>query len=282
MSGTVAAALRDAATRLAAAGVADPMRDARVLMAAALAVPPFGLTPVLRDPLAPAAAAAFAAHLAARLARRPVAQILGRREFWGRSFAVTGDVLDPRPETETLIALALEGPPPARLLDLGTGSGAILATLLAEWPGARGLGTDLSDAALAVAAGNAARHGVAARARFRRADWTEGLTGPFDLVVSNPPYIPAGAIAGLAPEVRDWEPRLALTPGPRGLESYERIAAGLGALLAPGGRGLFEIGADQGAAVSALFRAAGFVRVTLHPDLDGRDRVVAVAAAAGG
>jgi len=279
MNGTVQAALAAAAARLAAAGVPDPARDARVLMAAALGVPPAGLTPRQRDALPPAAAAVFAAHVAARGGRRPAAQILGRREFWGRSFEVTGDVLDPRPETEALVALALQGPAPARLLDLGTGNGAILVTLLAEWPEARGLGSDLSAAALAVAARNAARHGVAVRSEFRRADWTDGLRGPFDLVVSNPPYIPAAELAALAPEVRDWEPRLALTPGPRGVEAYERIAARLAALLDPCGRALFEIGAGQGPAVTALFRRAGFVRVKLHPDLDGRDRVVAVAAA---
>ena len=277
MTGTVEAALRDAAARLRAAGVADPVRDARLLMADALGAPASGLTAVARDPLAGAAAARFAAHVAARLRRRPVAQILGRREFWGRSFTVTADVLDPRPETETLVALALDGPPPARLLDLGVGSGAILVSLLAEWPAARGLGTDLSDAALAVAAGNAARHGVADRSAFRQADWTDGIDGRFDLVVSNPPYIAGATVAELAPEVRDWEPRVALTAGATGLESYWRIAAGLAGVLAPGGRALFEIGADQGAAVAGLFRDAGFASVSVHPDLDGRDRVVAVA-----
>ncbi len=278
MSATVEAALRRAAARLAAAGVADAGRDARVLMAAALGLPPAGLTPVVREALPPDAAAVFDAHVAARAARRPVAQILGRREFWGRSFAVTPDVLDPRPETETLVALALQGTPPARLLDLGVGSGAILVTLLAEWPHARGVGSDISDAALAVAAGNAARFGVASRTDLRKADWTDGVGGRFDLVVSNPPYIPASAVPGLAPEVRDWEPHLALTPGPSGLEGYERIAAGLGALLAPGGRALFEIGADQGACVQAVFRSVGFSAVAVHRDLDGRDRVVAVSA----
>jgi release factor glutamine methyltransferase len=218
----------------------------------------------------------FAAHVAARLARRPVSQILGRRAFWGRDFEVTTDVLDPRPETETLVALALRGAPPTRLLDLGTGSGALLTTLLCEWPQARGLGTDLSDAALAVAARNAARHGVAGRAALRRADWTQGIEGAFDLVVSNPPYIPEAEVAALAPEVRDWEPHQALTPGPRGLESFERIARGLAGLLAPQGRALLEFGAGQGEAVAGVFREAGFRQVALRPDLDGRKRVVEV------
>jgi release factor glutamine methyltransferase len=207
-----------------------------------------------------------------------VAQILGRRAFWGRDFAVSAAVLDPRPETETLIARALEGPAPASLLDLGTGSGILLVTLLAEWPDAHGLGTDIDGAALAVASENAARHGVAGRAAFREADWTVGLEERFDLVVSNPPYIPAADVEGLSPEVRDWEPRHALTAGPTGLEAYGRIAAGLAAVLAPGGRALFEVGVGQGAAVAALLREAGFGAMAVHADLDGRDRVVSCGA----
>lgn len=277
---TVQAALAGAAAELAAAGVPDPARDARALMSAVLGIPPGRLTLAARDPLAPAAAAAFAGLVAERRRFRPVAQLIGRRAFWGRDFTVTADVLDPRPETETLIAAALAGPPAARILDLGTGSGAILLTLLAEWPDASGLGTDADPAALAVAATNAHHLGVGPRASFAVADWTDGLTGRFDLVVSNPPYIPAPDLGSLAPDVRDWEPRAALTPGPTGLEAYERIAAGLAGVLAPGGRGLFEIGAGQGFAVAALFHAAGHRRTRLHPDLDGRDRVLEVGPAA--
>jgi release factor glutamine methyltransferase len=269
---SVREALAAGAARLAAAGVADPARDARRLMAEALGLAPDRLTLVLGEAVPGAAAAAFGRMLEERARARPVAQILGRRAFWGREFAVTGAVLDPRPETETLVALALEGARPERILDLGTGSGAILVTMLAEWPEAAGTGTDIDGAALAVAAGNAARHGVAARAAFLRADWTEGVAGGFDLVVSNPPYIPEAEVAGLAADVRDWEPRHALTAGPTGLEAYRRIAAGLGAVLAPGGRVLLEVGAGQGAAVAALFSGARVL-----PDLDGRDRVVEVA-----
>ncbi len=161
-----------------------------------------------------------------------------------------------------------------RILDLGTGSGILLVTLLAEWPDAHGLGTDIDPAALAVAAANAARHGVAGRAAFREADWTAGLGERFDLVVSNPPYIPAADVEGLSPEVRDWEPRHALTAGPTGLEAYGRIAAGLAAVLAPGGRALFEVGVGQGAAVASLLQGAGLGGTVVHRDLDGRDRVV--------
>jgi release factor glutamine methyltransferase len=280
MTGTVRAALAAGAARLAAAGVPDAARDARRLMAAALGVPQDRLALLTAEPLAPEADAAFGRMLGERARRRPVAQIVGRRAFWGRELAVTGAVLDPRAETEVLIARALAGPAPATILDLGTGSGAILLTLLAEWPAARGLGTDIDPAALAVAEANAGRLGVVDRAAFRRADWTDGVTGRFDLVVSNPPYIAEAALAGLAADVRDWEPRAALTPGPTGLESYRRIAAGLAAVLAPGGRALFEIGADQAAPVADILRAAGFDDATVHRDLDGRDRVVEVAARA--
>ncbi len=276
MSGTVQAALTQAAARLTAVGVPDAARDARLLMAAALGIPPAQITPRARDPLSERCADVFAHLVAARLSRQPVAQILGVRAFWGREFEITADVLDPRPETETLIARALDGARPARLLDLGTGSGILIVTLLAEWPGSRGTGTDVSAAALAVATRNAARHGVADRADIRQADWFLGVDGPFDLIVSNPPYIPEGEIAALSPDVRDWEPHLALTPGPTGLESYAAIARGLPAALAPGGRALFEIGAGQGADVTAIIRAAG-LEARIHADLDGRARVVEAA-----
>lgn len=270
---SIAAALKAGAARLATAGIADPMRDARLLMAHALEVEAGRLTPMLPDPLPPGAAVRFEAALAARASRKPVSQITGRRLFWGRVFHVTPDVLDPRPETETLIAAALEASF-ARVLDLGTGSGCILISLLAERPGARGLGTDLSPAALAVAAENARALGVAARAGFCESDWFAAVGGRFDLIVSNPPYITEAEMAGLAPEVRDHEPHLALSPGGDGLAAYRAIAAGARAHLSPGGRIMVETGPAQGAAVAALFSLAGLETVRIHPDLDGRDRVV--------
>lgn len=275
---TAAQALATGVARLAAGGLDDAGRDARRLLAHALGVGPDRLALHLRDPVDPAAAARFEAAIAARLRRQPVAQITGRRQFWGRGFAVTPDVLDPRPETETLVAAALARPA-VRVLDLGTGSGCILLTLLAEWPCATGLGTDLSAPALAVAAANAAALGLAGRADLRRGDWTGCIDaasdGPFDLIVSNPPYIAAADMAGLAPDVRDWEPHGALTPGGDGLAAYRAILPALPALLAPGGRVLLEIGAAQGAAVAAIARAAGLARIAVLPDMDGRDRVVA-------
>lgn len=268
--------LREGTERLARAGVADPARDARLLLARAIGVGADRLTLVLGDPLGPGAEERFEALIAERALRRPVSQILGRRAFWGREFLVTRDVLDPRPETETLVAAALEGMPGARVLDLGTGSGILLVTLLAEWPEASGIGADMSADALTVAEENAARHGVAARAAFRRTDWAEGISGRFDVIVSNPPYIPEAEVASLAPEVRDWEPRVALTAGPSGLEAYERIALDLARLLAPGGRALLEFGAGQGERIARIFASQGFADTRFLRDLDGRDRAIVV------
>ena len=264
-------ALAQAIQRLDAAGIPDAPRDARLLLAHALGIAPDRLTLVLRDPVG-AEQAGFAAAIARRAAREPVSHITGRRLFWGRAFHVTADVLDPRPETETLIAEALGGPFD-RVLDLGTGSGAILLTLLAERPAARGLGTDLSDRALAVARGNAAALGLEPRADFARGDWFGPVTGRFDLIVSNPPYIAEAEMAGLSPEVLR-EPRMALTPGGDGLDAYRAIVRGAGAHLTPGGRLMVEIGPTQGAAVAGLMAGAGLQGIACRPDLDGRDRVV--------
>ena len=270
---TLREVLADAVQRLRAAGVEDPGRDARLLLAGALG---------LRGSLAAAdpartitadEAAAVGRHVAARAARQPVSQILGRRAFWGRDFIVTPDTLDPRPDTETLVEVALAAPF-ARVLDLGTGTGCLLLTLLAERPGATGLGTDVSPAALEVARRNAAALGLTDRADLAIASWFEGVGGNFDLIVSNPPYIAAAEMAGLAPEVRDWEPRGALTDEGDGLGAYRAIATGAAAHLVPGGRIAVEIGLGQEGAVAGFFRAAGLAGVATHHDLTGRVRVV--------
>lgn len=270
---TAAEALRAAVGRLRAAGVEDAPGDARRLLAHALGVAPDRVTLLLPDALAPAAAAAFDAAVAARARRQPVAQITGRRAFFGHEFRVTPDTLDPRAETEVLVAAALERPF-GSILDLGTGTGCILLSCLAAMPAASGIGTDRSEAALAVAQANAADLGLAARARLLHSDWFDAVTGRFDLIVSNPPYIAEAEIADLAPEVRDWEPRGALTPGGDGLDAYRAIAAGARARLVPGGRILLEIGPTQGPAVRDLLQAAGLAGVAIRHDLDGRDRVV--------
>ncbi|MBD3677650.1 MAG: peptide chain release factor N(5)-glutamine methyltransferase [Rhodobacteraceae bacterium] len=271
---TAAEALREGAARLAEAGIEGAQRDARRLMAHALGIAPDRLSLVLRDPIPEGAQAAFEDAIAARLRRVPVSQIIGRREFYGREFRVTSDVLDPRPETETLVDMALSQGF-ARVLDLGTGSGCILLTLLAERPAATGLGTDVSEAALSIARDNAARLGLADRVEFRLGDWFAPVTGDFDLIVSNPPYIALSEMPDLAPEVRDHEPRQALTDEGDGLGAYRAILADAPGHLRPGGRILVEIGASQGEAVATLFRAAGLQDTTVHSDMDGRDRVVA-------
>jgi release factor glutamine methyltransferase len=265
--------LRAAIPALRAAGIEDGARDARRLLAHAMGIPPDRLTLHLRDDLTPEQAAAFAAALTARTARQPVSQITGTRAFWGRDFRVTRDTLDPRPDTEALVAEALTAAY-ARVLDLGTGTGCILLTLLAERPQSMGLGVDISPEALAVATENARLLRLEAQVQLRASDWFSEVSGSFDLIVSNPPYIAADEMPDLAPEVRDWEPHLALTPGGDGLEPYRIIAAHAPAHLAPGGRLMVEIGPTQGAAVSGYFRDAGLQAVRILPDLDGRDRVV--------
>lgn len=267
-------ALRRAIPLLQEARIEDAARDARVLLAHALGIGHDRLTLHLPDEMTEPQVGVYDEALAARIARQPVAQIIGRRVFWGQSFRVTKDTLDPRPETEVLVAEALSQPF-LKVLDLGTGTGCILLSCLKGMPMARGVGTDISDAALRVAMGNTRDLGLEARARFRKADWFAGVTGAFDLIVSNPPYIAADEMPELSPEVRDWEPHLALTPGGDGLDAYRAIARGAGARLMPGGRLLVEIGPTQGQAVAALFAAAGLSEVRILPDLDGRDRVVA-------
>lgn len=270
------ALIRAAAAQLAEAGVAEPERDARLLYRWAARLDGAGLAAGIGEPAEMAEQARFALAVEARAQRMPVSHITGRREFWGRSFEVSEHVLDPRPETETLVAAALAGPAPARILDLGTGSGCILATLLCEWPNAHGTGVDISLEALGVAARNAERLGLAGRIELLRTDWLQGIEGPFDLVVSNPPYIAFAELGDLAPEVKEFEPIVALTPGGDGLGAYRQIAAGVGRVLAPGGRVMVEVGEGQAEAVSALFAAAGLEPAGTRPDMDGRTRVVLV------
>lgn len=276
MSETVGAALARVSQALAGAGIPDPARDARALVAHAAGLPPDRVMIERDRVLAPDMAAILDRAVTARMSWQPVAQITGRRLFWGREFSVTPDTLDPRPETETLIALALEGPPAERILDLGTGTGIIPVTLLCEWPGATAVATDISGAALAVARRNAQDLGVADRIEFLTSDWFDGVQGRFDLITSNPPYISALEFEGLTPDVKDWEPRQALTPGGDGLSAYRAIAMELKGHLTPEGKAFFEIGATQGEQVSGIFRAAGFSECRVHKDMDGRDRVVQV------
>ena len=275
---------RNAAARLFRdAGIATPDLDARILLCAATGASHEGLIANAERAMAPEEAARFASLVERRLAGEPVSRICGKREFYGRSFRINAHTLDPRPDTETLIDTVLEiadgegwrGQPLA-IADLGTGSGAILISLLAAFPLAHGIGVDLSGEALEVAAENAARLGVAARAQFLKGDWLDGLASErFDLIVANPPYIPTREIAGLPLEVKDRDPHLALDGGADGLDAYRRIAAGAAMALRPGGRIVLEIGMDQAAAVSGLLKESGFglnIETAVRRDLAGRPR----------
>ncbi|SDC19239.1 peptide chain release factor N(5)-glutamine methyltransferase [Ruegeria marina] len=275
MSGqTAAQAMAAAAARLRAAGVPDPARDARLLLAHAARIEASRVTLIAPEDLAPEIAERYEQLIALRAVRVPVSHLLGEREFYGRRFKVSAEVLDPRPETETLVEVALSAPFD-RVLDLGTGSGCILVTLLAERPTATGMGVDLSEAACLQASANAVLHRVAERVNIVASDWFERVGGRFDLIVSNPPYIALAEMQGLAPEVLRHEPEMALTDGGDGLGAYRRIAAGAPDHLVPGGRLMVEIGPTQALTVSQLFEAAGLSGIRVIPDLDGRDRVVA-------
>ena len=265
------AELAAAAARLN--GASDtPRLDAELLMAHALGIAREGL---LLGPDRPAPDA-FEALVARRLAGEPIAYITGTRGFWTIELAVTPAVLIPRPDSETLIDAAVEhfgGVGPATILDLGTGSGALLLAALDQWRGATGLGVDASAAALAVARGNAERLGMADRACFAIGDWAGGIANRFDLLLCNPPYVETGAI--LPRDVAEHEPAAALFAGADGLADYRRLAPQLGRLIAPGGLAAIEIGSGQAAAVAALFGAEGLA-CTVRRDLSSLDRCILV------
>lgn len=270
---TCAQILAQGAERLAGAGVPGPMRDARRLLAHAIDISSTRLTLVLPDPATAALTARFFNLIEQRANRQPVSQIIGTREFFGRSFRVSPDVLDPRPETELLVEMALKYPF-ERVLDLGTGSGCVMLSILAERPGTIGKGADISQSALDVAAENSASLGLSDRCEFLKSDWYRCVEGRFDMIVANPPYVSAVEYGHLAPEPRQWEPKIALTPGGDGLSPYRKIAPGSLCHLTPGGRLIVEIGPTQGRAVNAIFSDTGLIDCTIHKDLDGRDRVV--------
>ncbi|MGJ8627795.1 MAG: peptide chain release factor N(5)-glutamine methyltransferase [Sulfitobacter sp.] len=270
---TAAQAMAAAASRLRAAGVPDPARDARILLAHAASVDAARVTLIAPEEIAPEIAERFEHLVALRAVRVPVSHLIGNRDFYGRSFKISRDVLDPRPETETLIELALADPF-ERVLDLGTGSGCILVSLLAEQPEARGVGVDVSEAACLQASVNAVLHDVQDRAEVLQSDWFAAVEGRYDLIVSNPPYLAASEMESIAPELALHEPAIALTDGADGLSVYRIIAERAQGYLTAEGRVMVEIGWQQGDSVCALFTAAGWGRVTLAHDLDGRPRVV--------
>ena len=279
MSDTLVKAWTAARDRLKAAGIDSPVIDARLLVEAAASAQRVDLISDPHRQLSEAQAAELEGYLVRRERREPVARILGRKGFWKIVLTLTPHVLVPRPDTETVLDVALAAFDEYRafsVLDLGVGSGAILLAILAERPLAKGLGIDVSDEALAVARENAARLGLENRAAFLRSDWTSGLQeAGFDLVVCNPPYVASGDIAALEPEVRDHEPRLALDGGPDGLDAFRALAPQVLRVLKDGGRFLLETGAGQTEAVRALMLEAGAVELEALDDLAGHDRVVA-------
>ncbi|WP_347263142.1 peptide chain release factor N(5)-glutamine methyltransferase [Nitrobacter sp.] len=279
---TIESIRRALTARFEAAGIDSAALEARMLTGAVLGLDLTGLIAQGLRRLDEDDAARLDALARRRLAGEPLARILGTKEFWGLPLKLSADTLVPRADTETVVEAALgvlraEGrtQEPLRIADLGTGSGAILLALLTELPAATGVGTDLSAAALGTARTNAQGVGLSARAQFLVSDYGDGLSGPFDLIVSNPPYIRSADIPALAPEVRDHDPHLALDGGLDGLDAYRRIAPQAAALLADGGLLVLEIGQGQGGAVSRLVTAAGLtVMGSVRADLAGIGRAV--------
>ncbi len=273
---TLAAALESAARRLKQAGVPEPRREARLLVGHALGVE---VEVVLGDPeraIGGSEAARIAALVTLRAERRPMAQVLGVREFWSLPFRVAAETLDPRPDSETVVEAALacvsDRNAGLRLLDLGTGTGCLLLALLSELPRARGVGVDVCGQACAVARANAVALGLDGRASFVVGDWGRNLAGAFDLIVANPPYVPESEFGALDPEVSLFEPRRALSGGADGLACYRALAPDLVRLLAPQGTAILEVGAGQASAVRSIIAGAGLVWAGLRHDLAGRER----------
>jgi len=279
-------AIRLIAQSFHGAGVEAPEVDARALLGHALRLDRAQLIAQADRILEPREIDMVSALAARRLRREPVSRILGTKEFWSMPLTVTPDVLVPRPDTETVIEAALDlvvrgglRMEKLRLLDIGTGSGALLLALLSELPHATGLGTDISAAALSVARANAERLGFAGRCTFAACDIAAGVGGPFDLIVSNPPYVARGDIAALAPEVSDYDPAVALDGGTDGLDLYRVIAGEARRLLAPGGRLIVELGAGQEPPVRALFTKSGLTDRGARNDLAGIPRALVAGAA---
>lgn len=280
---TVATLRRTATDRLARAGIDSAALDATLLLARACGLDADAIRLEPDRPISDAAAASFEAFLVRREAREPVSRILGRRAFWTLDLTLSADTLDPRPDSETLVEAVLEATgdraAARRILDLGCGSGALLLALLSELPGAFGVGVDIAPGAASVAARNAALHGLADRSAFVAGDWSACLRGPFDVVLSNPPYLTPAEIAAATPEVRDHDPRKALDGGADGLDAYRRIVADLRRIVAPaespeGTLVAFETGPTQADAVAALLAAAGARDLAVCRDLAGRPRCV--------
>ncbi|MBU6318699.1 MAG: peptide chain release factor N(5)-glutamine methyltransferase [Alphaproteobacteria bacterium] len=274
-------ALHHASRQLREAGIEAPLRDARLLLSEVLGADSARLILMETDPVSEAELDRFSEMVTRRAAGEPVSRIKGRREFYGREFQVGPGVLDPRPDTEVLVDACLARlPRGGRLLDLGAGSGCILLSVLAERSDASGVGIDISETALAIAQTNAQDICPGERVAFyladwTRRDWTDCVSGSaFDIVVSNPPYIPSADIADLGRDVRSFDPLLALDGGRDGLDAYRRIVSAAPGLVCPGGWLIFEVGIGQAGDVTALVAAAGFSDLGALRDLTGRRRAV--------
>ena len=273
---TVAGALADAISALAAAGIDEPRREARLLLSAALGV---DAAAILGNPdrlLRAAQRTRYAALVARRAAREPAARLLGRREFWSLDFALSPETLVPRPDSESVVEAVLsrigDRGAPLRLLDLGTGSGCLLLALLSELPAASGIGIDIAPGAVLTAQRNAIALGFADRAGFVAGAWAAAIDGRFDAVVVNPPYVASGAIVELAPEVGRHDPRRALDGGCDGLDAYRALAPEMARLMRGGGLAAFELGMGQARPVAAIMRRAGLAIVEVRRDLAGIER----------
>ena len=278
--GTVAEMLTMAAGRLAAVGIEQARAEARLLVGHALGAAPEALIAHPEGGVGGPARSRVDALVRRRIRREPMSHLLGRREFWGLEFRVNRHVLDPRPDSESVVeaVLAAIGNPAAglRILDLGTGTGCLLLALLSELPGALGTGVDVSAGAASVAWENAVALGLGGRARFVVGDWGAAINGGFQVIVANPPYVASGEVAALAPEIRRFEPAVALDGGPDGLRCYHDLAPAIGRLLAPGGFAVIEIGYGQAADIKEIFLKSWLQVRHVRRDLAGIDRCLMV------
>jgi release factor glutamine methyltransferase len=275
---TVGRLLEESATRLTAAGIAEPRHEARLILALALGIEPATVHGWPERLVQPKLAAAAEALIARRATGEPVSRLRGKREFWSLDFALSSDTLDPRPDSETLITAALADIPdraaPLRVVDFGTGTGCLLLALLSELPQATGIGIDISPGAVAAARGNAAALGLAGRAEFRIGGWHTRIDRPADVILANPPYIPSSEIGRLPQEVLAFDPRAALDGGPDGLSAYRALGAAIRGLLGPAGKAYIEIGAGQGLQVARVLGESGLKVTAVRRDLAGIERCV--------
>ena len=278
MADTLGSMLTETIAVLSAAGLDEPRRRARWFVAAFLDVPPAELLSHAECALERPMVERLRGSLARIVIGEPLSRVVGWREFWGLRFALSADTLDPRPESETLVEAVLRRIPdrnvPVRFLDLGTGTGCLLLSLLSELPTAIGIGVDVAFGAVMTARRNAAVLGLADRARFFVGDWSSALSGRFTVIVANPPYIAGDELAGLPPEVRRYDPRRALDGGEEGLAAYMRIAEDLPALLSSGGIFAVEIGAGQAPVAGAILQAEGLLIDGIERDLAGIERCI--------